>query len=116
MNNEYKNFVIESRGMSLGGMFFNFQGLYGDIYENPQVKEMFLEFVEHLIKNGEIRLAICGKFLSRTPGEQVDLFRQAWPQKYDRNIPELDIDNLWWLVAAPAGAVWIYPDGTEVWT
>lgn len=101
MNNEYKNFIIESRGMSLGGMFFNFQGIYGDIYENPQVKELFLDFLGHLIKSGEIKLALQGKFLSGTPDEQVELFRQSWPEKYDRNVPELDIDNLWWDSSCP---------------
>ncbi|HHT7696964.1 TPA: DUF596 domain-containing protein [Pasteurella multocida] len=29
---------------------------------------------------------------------------------------EYDIDNIWWHVYAPAGAVWIWEDGYEDWT
>ncbi|HDR1569876.1 TPA: DUF596 domain-containing protein, partial [Pasteurella multocida] len=48
--------------------------------------------------------------------EQIDLFRQAWPDHYDENEMEYDIDNTWWITYAPAGAVWICEDGYEEWT
>ncbi|MDH2924997.1 hypothetical protein EV693_102226 [Nicoletella semolina] len=117
MNTKDKiNFLDEFKGLSLGNFFSNFQIKFGSVEDNPEIKEMFLEFMGDLIRIGELKLASKGKFLEGTIEEQIDLFRKAWPKEYDENDPEKDIDNLWWLIGAPAGAVWIWEDGFEEWT
>ncbi|AGH38095.1 hypothetical protein F543_15480 [Bibersteinia trehalosi USDA-ARS-USMARC-189] len=63
-----------------------------------------------------MKLASGGKFLEGTPEEQADVLKNAWPTEYDPEVAEKDIDSLWWIIKAPAGAVWIYPDGYEEWT
>ncbi|HDR1199829.1 TPA: DUF596 domain-containing protein, partial [Pasteurella multocida] len=73
-------------------------------------------FVAELMHDGELKFAIRGKFLEGSIEEQIDLFRQAWPDHYDDKELEYDIDHLWWITYAPAGAVWICEDGYEEWT
>jgi hypothetical protein len=108
--------VNNNKGLSLTGMFSSFQACYGNIRQVPEVKEMFLALLSDLMKKGELKLATKGKFLEGTIDEQINLFRQAWPDHYDENVMEYDIDNLWWYSCAPAGAVWIDKDGWEEWT
>lgn len=116
MNDIEKDILNRAKGVPLNELFRQFQIKYGDIYEKPEIKEMFLEFMTKIVESGELRLALKGKYLEGTPQEQIDKFRQAWPESYDKNDPDKDIDLLWWFCQAPAGAVWIYPDGYEEWT
>lgn len=117
MNSLENDVLNATKGVSFPLVFNSFQSVFGDIYKTPEIKELFLDFLVKLIKMGELKLADSnGNFLNGTPEEQIDLFRQVWPDEYDPNIPEKDIDYLWWWVMAPAGAVWIYPDGFEEWT
>ncbi|MDH2925007.1 hypothetical protein EV693_102235 [Nicoletella semolina] len=113
---QYDNIMEGGKGLMLTALFSAFEREFGAIRDNPEVKEMFLEFMGDLIRIGELKLADYGKFLEGTIEEQIDLFRQAWPKEYDDNDPEKDIDHLWWLIGAPAGAVWIWEDGYEDWT
>lgn len=117
MNNIKKQILDNAKGLSLALFFDEFECFFGFIRDDPSIKDKFFDFLVELIKLGELKLASSdGVFLKGTPEEQVDLFRQAWPDEYDPSIPEKDIDYLWWWVAAPAGAVWIYHDGFEEWT
>ncbi len=113
IRNEILNY---SKGSPLFSLFNQYQAIMGDIYEKPEIKEMFLSFMTELIKDGELKLAKHSKFLEGSPEEQVDLFRKAWPKSYSKDEPDKDIDLLWWICVAPAGAVWLYPDGWEEWT
>ncbi|GJH43407.1 DUF596 domain-containing protein [Pasteurella canis] len=113
---QYKRIVENNRGLTLIGMFSSFQVCFGDIRDKPEIKEMFLELMADLMKTGELKLATQGKFLEGSIEEQIDLFRQAWPDHYDDKELEYDIDNTWWITYAPAGAVWIWEDGYEEWT
>ncbi|MDH2925000.1 hypothetical protein EV693_102229 [Nicoletella semolina] len=115
-NSQYDKIMEGNKGLALGAIFGGFQNVFGEIQDNPEIKEMFLEFMGDLIRIGELKLARSGKFLEGTIEEQIDLFRQAWPKEYDDNDPEKDIEMLWWSYAAPAGAVWIWEDGFEEWT
>ncbi|ATF75041.1 DUF596 domain-containing protein [Pasteurella multocida] len=113
---QYKRIVENNRGLALDGLFASFQVCFGDIQDKPEIKEMFLELMADLMKTGELKLATKGKFLEGSIEEQIDVFRQAWPDHYDDKELEYDIDNIWWHVYAPAGAVWIWEDGYEDWT
>lgn len=117
MNKETKERILDySKGLVLSAIFSEFQQIFGSVYDNPDIKESFLSFLIELINDGELKLASGGKFLEGTSEEQVDVLRQAWPSEYDPDVIEKDIDSLWWIIKAPAGAVWIYPDGYEEWT
>ncbi|MEB3479208.1 DUF596 domain-containing protein, partial [Pasteurella multocida] len=82
---QYKRVIENNRGLTLIGMFSSFQVCYGDIRDKPEIKEMFLELMADLMKTGELKLATKGKFLEGSIEEQIDLFRQAWPDHYDEN-------------------------------
>ncbi|MDL9998626.1 DUF596 domain-containing protein [Variovorax sp. J22P240] len=81
-----------------------------------KAKEGLFFLAENLMHKGILRLANNENFLSGSIDDQLNMFRAAWPKEYDEKTEEKDIDNLWWYLFAPAGAVWIYSDGSEVWT
>ncbi|MDH2925005.1 hypothetical protein EV693_102233 [Nicoletella semolina] len=115
-DDQYNKLMTENKGLGLDAMFVGFEEEFGCIEDNPEIKEMFLEFMGDLIRIGELKLANWDNFLVGSIEEQIDLFRQAWPKEYDDNDPQKDIHYFWWLVGAPAGAVWIWEDGYEDWT
>ncbi|MDH2924999.1 hypothetical protein EV693_102228 [Nicoletella semolina] len=115
-NNDKIDFLDHFKGQSLVNFFGNFQGRFGNVEDNPEIKEMFLAFMKDLMITGELKLARNGNFLEGTIEEQIDLFRNAWPKEYDENVPEKDIDYMWWWTLSPAGAVWFWEDGTIIWT
>jgi len=78
---------------------------------------MFFDFLARALAEKRIKLASKGVFLSGTITEQLDLFRTAWPQcPSDDKDDDLDEFGMWFLVKAPAGLVWLTPDGKEIWT
>jgi hypothetical protein len=79
-------------------------------------KEGFFYLVERFMSEGILRLASHGIFWEGSIEEQLKRFEEAWPKEYDSTVEEKDIDHMWWYICAPAGAVWIYPDGSEEWT
>ncbi|MDH2924998.1 hypothetical protein EV693_102227 [Nicoletella semolina] len=115
-DNQYSKLMTENKGFPLDAIFTGFEDEFGSVEDNPEIKEMFLEFIGDLIRIGELKLASQGKFLEGSIENQLDILRQAWPKEYDDNIPQKDIHHLWWSLIAPAGAVWIWEDGFEEWT
>lgn len=105
-----------SKGHPLNSLFFHYQNIFGNVYERPQIKYDFLEFIAELIKDGELKLASNGYFLEGEPSEQIKIFKDSFPKNPNPNKESEDIGYFWWLISAPAGAVWIYPDGYEEWT
>ena len=117
LNEEYiKSLLICNKGTSLLSLWLwskNYPEFKGDL---AMAKEGFFYLARKFMSEGILRLAHDGEFLSGTIEEQLQLFRNSWPKDYDENIEEKDIDNLWWPLFSPAGAVWIYPDGYQAWT
>lgn len=74
--------------------------------------DAFLSLLRMLMCKGEVRLAHNGVFLTGGIDEQLHNLRCKWPGGKDGL--EADMD-LWFLIDAPAGIVWITPEG-EVWT
>lgn len=114
--NYIKDLLTRNKGTSLVSLWLwakNYPAFEGNL---DLAKEGFFFLAERFMGEGILKLARNGEFLSGTIEEQLKLFRETWPKDYDENIEEKDIDNLWWLLFAPAGAVWIYPDGYEAWT
>ncbi|KGQ70634.1 hypothetical protein A1D23_08470 [Chelonobacter oris] len=110
--------IMLNKGYSLDGVFIGFQRHFGFIEDNPRVKELFLEFLTDLMYKGEMKLYSYDEnnFLKGSVEEQINLFRNAWPNHYDEKDPLYDINGLWWNSYAPAGAVWCYDDGGMGWT
>lgn len=42
---------------------------------------------------------------------QLNFIRNTFPDYYDENIPEKDIDNLWWYAGCPVDIEWKQEDG-----
>lgn len=116
MTSEEKIVLSNAKGVCLRLFFLEYQGYLGDIYQDPTIKEKFLNFLYELLESGDLVFVSDGKRMEGTHQEQIDEFRKYWPAEYDEKIPEKDINCLWWWTEAPAGALWIYPDGTEEWT
>ncbi|SUC10795.1 DUF596 domain-containing protein [Pasteurella canis] len=117
MNPNMKKKILEkSKGLPLFALLAEFEDYFGSVKDSDETKELFLSFIAELMHDGELKFAIQGKFLEGSIEEQIDVFRQAWPDHYDENEMEYDIDNTWWITYAPAGAVWICEDGYEEWT
>lgn len=112
-----KEVIKFSYGLSLGSIWHNLRGRASAHEEDDlkQCKEAFFYIAEQLITEGKLKLADSGRFLEGSITEQLQQFRDVWPEEIDKTVMEKDIDNLWWLVAAPAGAVWIKDDGDEIW-
>ncbi|MDH2925001.1 hypothetical protein EV693_102230 [Nicoletella semolina] len=116
MINRKKRVLDKSIGLSFPHFFSAFQDEFGYIDENPEIKELFLSFMQELIEENKLKLFRNNKFLEGSAMELVEQFRQVWPKEYDENDPEKDIDYMWWWTLAPAGPVWIEEDGTMSWT
>ncbi|MDH2925010.1 hypothetical protein EV693_102238 [Nicoletella semolina] len=113
MNKKLKEEILKkAKGFSLPFLFGIYQEYFGSIYHNPEVKDTFLLFLEELVKDGHLRFANSGVYLLGTAKEQVEQFRKVWPEEYDDGVFEKDIEHLWWWSVAPAGAVWVWEDGS----
>lgn len=75
-------------------------------------KTLFFWLLEHLLNDGRIRLAKHGKFLEGSIEEQMERFRQVFPQT------EIEMeDGIWFFdEICPGGAVWVLSDGSLEWT
>ncbi|RZL68575.1 MAG: DUF596 domain-containing protein [Variovorax sp.] len=111
-----ERFLKEQRGTSLVSLWLwskTYPPFFGDL---EKAKQGFFFLAQKLMSQGQLKLARDGVFMEGSIEAQLQLFKDAWPCQYDENVDKLDIDNLWWLLYAPAGAVWIYPDGYQQWT
>ncbi|MBX9346775.1 MULTISPECIES: DUF596 domain-containing protein [Chromobacterium] len=81
-------------------------------------KKIFLEVMERLLREGDLKLAKNGVILSFPIEEQIALFNTSWPEN-DVLIPDCpEMDFYWWFFdeSCPGGAVWVMPDGELYWT
>ncbi|CAH6255946.1 Uncharacterized protein conserved in bacteria [Klebsiella variicola] len=89
-------------------------GAYKLTYEEE--KALYIWFISRLLKDGDIKLARHGKFLSGSIEKQIEVFEMAFPKTED----DMDCDafeGFWFLSEnCPAGIVWIYENGYQDWT
>ncbi|MFK8260350.1 DUF596 domain-containing protein [Erwinia sp. AnSW2-5] len=120
MNREslYQSVIASARGLSLGALWQHLEVECRTIPDNSALrKELFFGLLQQLLNAGQVRLASDGVFLSGTLQEQLQQLENAWPQPdSDDELDDLDETGFWFLVNAPAGLVWITPEGQEVWT
>lgn len=111
--------VIHSAfGLSLGAIWQHLDIECRTIPDNGELrKALFFVVLQQLFNTGQIRLACNGAFLAGTLEEQLQHLNDVWPQPgSDDELDDLDETGLWFLAKAPAGLVWITPEGQEVWT
>lgn len=78
-------------------------------------REMFLCVIARLMREGRLRLAKHGRFLEGDIEEQIEQFREAFPES-DEAV-DMGGAGVWFFTEeCPGGAVWIQEDGSEVWT
>lgn len=79
-------------------------------------KNIYIWFVEKLMRDGEIKLARRGKFLEGSIDEQVEIFLSVFPEN-EKSMNDDAFDGFWFLSdKCPAGIVWIEEDGSFDWT
>ncbi|WP_025374270.1 DUF596 domain-containing protein [Advenella mimigardefordensis] len=84
-------------------------------------KSFFLFVVHRLMKEGRLKLAYRGKYCSGSIEEQVQDYSDRWPEDWDM----LDRINFQFTVDSDGrfvdfwpkcGFIWVYKDGSEIWT
>lgn len=114
---EFVNEVLsECEGMSLASAWSStdFPSL-----TFPERIEVFCALLHRMLESGQFKLKKDGEYLTGSPEEQVQLFREAFPET-DYPYPDFpDCDVSYWFFDdnCPGQAVWRgeYPDGTVEW-
>jgi len=114
----YQAVIASARGLSLGAVWQHLEVECRGIADNSALrKALFFELLQQLMTAGQVRLACNGVYLTGTVEEQLQCLKDAWPQAdSDDELDDLDETGFWFLAKAPAGLVWITPEGQEVWT
>jgi len=114
----YQAVIASARGLSLGALWQHLEVECRNIPENRALRKVLLfGLLQQLLNAGQVRLASDGVFLTGTVEEQLQQLAEAWPQPdSDDELDDLDETGFWFQVKAPAGLVWITPEGQEVWT
>ncbi|MCX2896026.1 DUF596 domain-containing protein [Stenotrophomonas lactitubi] len=115
MTEKYTNYVVEhSFGYSMVSMWQALNvALAGSSVDFVAQRDTFLDILFDILESGRARLASDGRFLEGSNLEQIQLLRGAWPSTRE----ELESDLcLWFLIAAPAGVVWVLDNGELCWT
>ncbi|MFS2225175.1 DUF596 domain-containing protein [Pantoea sp. B65] len=120
MNREsiYQAVITSASGLSLGAIW---QHIQVECRNTPASlalrKEIFFGLLQRLLNTGMARLARDGTYLTGTVEQQLQLLTHCWPQPgSDDELDDLDETGVWFLANAPAGLVWVTPDGQEIWT
>ena len=82
--------------------YFGFPKVYSETYVG-RIKLFFI-IIRRLIEENKLRLAENGEFLKGTIDEQLELFKNAFPD--EERMKEVDV-YWWFLDDCPAGGVWI---------
>lgn len=112
--NTYVDIVTSSQGHYLDWVWTGVQSWFPDLAFERRAATFFY-ILDRLMREGRLRLAKHGKFLEGSIDEQIRRFRDAFPSSDE----EVDMGGagVWFFTeACPGGAVWIFEDGTEVWT
>jgi hypothetical protein len=117
-NDIYDAVATSAYGLSMGAIW---QHIAVECRGNPrtyaQRQVLFFTLLERLIAEGRIKLASQGDTLPGDPKNQVEQLRNAFPPEMsDDEFDDVDEYGLWFLAKAPAGVVWITPEGQESWT
>jgi len=114
----YASVIKSAYGLSMGALWQHLSIDCADVSEDYLFrKKVFFEFLTRLLKEKKIKLAANSVYLTGTLSEQLTLLKNAWPPyPSDDEDDDLDESGMWFLVKAPAGLVWLMPDGKEVWT
>ncbi|MDX6917449.1 DUF596 domain-containing protein [Pectobacterium carotovorum] len=117
-NKIYDAVTTSAYGLSMGAIW---QHIAVECRAKPltyaQRQALFFTLLERLIAEGRIRLASQGAYLQGEVRHQVDRLRNAFPPNESNDeCDDVDEFGLWFLAKAPAGVVWITPEGQEIWT
>nr|WP_240346476.1 DUF596 domain-containing protein [Pectobacterium polaris] len=117
-NDIYDAVATSAYGLSMGAIWQHIAvACRGNPRTYAQRQALFFTLLELLITEGRIRLASQGDYLQGDPKHQVDRLRNAFPPEMsDDEFDDVDEYGLWFLAKAPAGVVWITPEGQESWT
>lgn len=110
IHDEYHySMVLDSLWANIEDNIYEISGI-----NNPNdfelTKEFFFYAIELLMKQGHLKLAKNGCFLTGTIEQQIELFKQKFPKsKADTLDKDPNMFHTWWFSeACPAGAVWVH--------
>lgn len=105
-------------GLSMGAIWQHISVECAELPDNYSLrKDIFFALLTQLLDEKKIKLATNGAFLDGSVEQQIQILQAAWPTSpYEGEDNDLDEYGMWFLVKAPAGVVWLTPDGRELWT
>ncbi|MCA6952816.1 DUF596 domain-containing protein [Pectobacterium polaris] len=116
-NDIYDTIATSAYGLSMGAIWQHIAVECRGTRTYAQRQALFFTLLEQLIAEDRIRLASQGDYLQGDTKHQVDRLRHAFPPEMsDDEFDDVDECGLWFLAKAPAGVVWITPEGQESWT
>lgn len=112
-DDEYAVVLEWSYGFAIDSLWLSIRNIREDA-SFDDCKNAFLEALYRILSEKKARLAY-GEFLEGSASDQVAAFESTWPAEQ-----EID-ESLFWVTKSgsawvPSGLVWLYEDGTEVWT
>lgn len=109
----FDSVLRHSRGYSMGSLWQSLNVDVSTLDVSFEARtELFFVFLHEQMSEGAMRLALDGVFLGGSIDEQLAQLKEAWPSADSGSEDEM---YFWFLAEAPAGVVWIDPDGTETW-
>lgn len=112
---ELASLLEASFGFDIDAIWYNVCGRYENEPYSKRI-DIFCDAVRKGLIEKRLKIVDSGAFLEGSPDELVFLFRKNFPEKecfINKALFSLDCNNNTW---APGGAVWITPNGKEIWT
>ena len=99
-------------GKPIVGLWYPSKRIFGNHF--PKSRDAFLWILERLLREGRIKLHKNGVFFESSIENQIEAFKQAWPET-DKPYPDHpDADFYLWFYdpECPAGIAWRKEDGS----
>ncbi|OOF46830.1 DUF596 domain-containing protein [Rodentibacter trehalosifermentans] len=118
----YEYVISESKFKNINAIYFSLQEelCSNGVSDYDILKSEFIKFIRYIVNSKiaviEFRTWVdIHEQLDNSDLEtQLSYIYKSFPTEYDENVPEKDIDNLWWYTECPVDVGWLKDDG-EYW-
>ncbi|WP_018651247.1 DUF596 domain-containing protein [Actinobacillus capsulatus] len=118
-NINYIEVIKDSKFKNINAIYFALEAFLIEINITDYnfTKRAFIECIEYIVtsKQGIIKFREWVEnhdLLDKSNLEiQLNYIYRSFPEEYDEDIPEKDINNLWWYVKCPVDIGWLQDNG-----
>lgn len=119
MNINYKKVIRDSKFKNINSIYFSLETILIEmgISDYNFTKKAFIECVKYIVdsKQGIIKFREWVEnyeLLDKSKLDiQLDYIYKSFPDEYDEDTPEIDINNLWWYINCPIDIGWLQDNG-----